>query len=342
MLYVILKMRLSETEQSSLLRGFPNLELSYETMVHKKVYNSDFVLAIPDGRKCFAWFTTFKNQNVCVLLEITEKKQICRIDFVNACFRDQLSYGTIFYGTTFKYKNALYFSTEDVYYYTGADVTKMPFSEKLEIFRTIYSSEIKQKYYFEKSIIFGLPVISNLFQTVVGSLELLPYKIKYIQFRSATNDSKIYNMVYTKQNTFDRTTQNISSPRNDLKREIVFKITPDIQNDIYHFHYYDPQFKSDSTENIFDVAYIPDYKTSVMMNRLFRNIKENANLDALEESDDEAEFEDDRPDKFVFLDKSYNMVCNWNSKFKKWAPIRVAQRGDKIITKKELAYYERK
>ena len=75
MLYVILKMRLSETEQSSLLRGFPNLELSYETMVHKKVYNSDFVLAIPDGRKCFAWFTTFKNQNVCVLLEITEKKQ---------------------------------------------------------------------------------------------------------------------------------------------------------------------------------------------------------------------------------------------------------------------------
>jgi hypothetical protein len=79
-----------------------------------------------------------------------------------------------------------------------------------------------------------------------------------------------------------------------------------------------------------------------MMNRLFRNIKENANLDALEESDDEEEFEDDRPDKFVFLDKSYNMVCIWNNKFKKWAPIRLAQKGDKIITKKELSYYERK
>ena len=105
-------------------------------------------------------------------------------------------------------------------------------------------------------------------------------------------------MVYTKQNQFggvQTQPSNLSSygPRNDLKREIVFKITPDIQNDIYHLHYYDPQLNEKSTENIFDVAYIPDYKTSVMMNKLFRNIKENANLDALEESDDEAEFEDD-------------------------------------------------
>jgi hypothetical protein len=128
-----------------------------------------------------------------------------------------------------------------------------------------------------------------------------------------------------------------STNKNSNRREIIFKIKPDIQNDIYHLHYYD----NNSTENIFDVAYIPDYKTSVMMNRLFRKIKENANLDALEESDDEAEFEDDRPDKFVFLEKSYNMVCTWNNKFKKWVPIRVAQKGDKIITKKELLKYEK-
>jgi hypothetical protein len=340
-------MRLSETDQSLLLKHFPNVELSYETLVHKKVYSSDFVLAIPEGRKHFAWFTTFKTQNVCILLEITENKQICRIEIVNTCFHGQLSYGTVFYGTTFKYKNARYFCTEDIYYYKGVDVSKKMFSEKLDIFKTIYSGEIKQKYFFESSLIFGLPLISNLFQNVVGTVELLPYKIKYIQFRNtAAGDSRIYNMEYTKQNHFGGTTstqcQQISGPKNDLKREIVFKITPDIQNDIYHLHYYDPQINKDSTENIFDVAYIPDYKTSVMMNKLFRNIKENANLDALEESDDEDEFEDDRPDKFVFLNKSYNMVCVWNNKFKKWAPIRLAQKGDKIITKKELSYYERK
>ena len=143
-------------------------------------------------------------------------------------------------------------------------------------------------------------------------------------------------MNYTKQNTIptQQTNGKIGTPH----REIVFKIKPDIQNDIYHLHYYD----NNNTNNIFDVAYIPDYKTSVMMNKLFRNIKENYNLDALEESDDEEEFENDRPDKFVFLDKTYNMVCVWNSKFKKWAPSRLAQKGDKIITKSELAYYERK
>lgn len=332
-------MGLSESEQNLLLKGFPNVELSYETMVHKKVYSSDFVLAIPEGRKCFAWFTTFKTQNVCVLLEITENKQICRIEIVNTCFHDQLSYGTIFYGTSFKCKNVKYFSTEDIYYYKGTKVSDKSFSEKLNIFKIIYSNEIKQKYYFEQSVIFGLPLISNHFQNVVGTIELLPYKIKYIQFRNSTGDKKIYNMDYTKQNQFGGTqSQQISGPRNDLKREIVFKIKPDIQNDIYHLHYYD----NNSSENIFDVAYIPDYKTSVMMNKLFRNIKENANLDALEESDDEAEFEDDRPDKFVFLDKEYNMVCVWNNKFKKWVPVRLAQKSDKIITKKELSYYERK
>jgi hypothetical protein len=338
-------MKLSELDQTSLLKHFPNVELSYETIVHKKVYSSDFVLAIPEGRKYFAWFTTFKTQNVCVLLEITENKQICKIEIVNTCFHDQLSYGTIFYGTTFNYKNARYFCTEDVYYYKGENVSKKMFSEKLNIFKTIYSCEIKQQYFFESSVIFGLPLISNLFQNIVGNIELLPYKISCVQFRNtaASGDSRIYNMGYTKNSQFGGTqTQHISDHRNDLKREIVFKITPDIQNDIYHLHYYDPQSSKNITDNIFDVAYIPDYKTSVMMNKLFRNIKENANLDALEESDDEAEFEDDRPDKFVFLDKVYNMVCIFNTKFKKWMPIRLAQKGDKIVTKKELSYYERR
>ena len=53
------------------------------------------------------------------------------------------------------------------------------------------------------------------------------------------------------------------------------------------------------------------------MNKLFRKIKENDNLDALEESDDEEEFENEKVDRFVYLDKSYHMVCQYNYKFKK-------------------------
>jgi hypothetical protein len=60
------------------------------------------------------------------------------------------------------------------------------------------------------------------------------------------------------------------------------------------------------------------------MNKLFRIIKENDNLDALEESDDEEEFENENADKFVKLDTSKKMVCQYNYKFKRWMPLRIA------------------
>ena len=67
------------------------------------------------------------------------------------------------------------------------------------------------------------------------------------------------------------------------------------------------------------------------MNKLFRNIKENYNLDALEESDDEDEFENVREDKYVYLDRSFKMNCEYNAKFKKWYPIGLASKSDNIV-----------
>ena len=89
-------------------------------------------------------------------------------------------------------------------------------------------------------------------------------------------------------------------------------------------------------EEIYDNAYIPDYKTSVMMNTLFRNIKENKNLDSLEESDDEEDFENTNIDKYVFLTKSINMICSYNTRFNKWKPICIAKDTDKIVSITEL------
>ena len=61
------------------------------------------------------------------------------------------------------------------------------------------------------------------------------------------------------------------------------------------------------------------------MNSLFRNIKENANLDALEESDDEDEFENISPDKFVDMDISYTMNCLYSNKFKYWINLYITK-----------------
>jgi len=78
-----------------------------------------------------------------------------------------------------------------------------------------------------------------------------------------------------------------------------------------------------------------------MMNSLFRNIKENNNLDLLEESDNEDEFENYKEDKFVYLEKQYNLICLFNINFKKWYPIRLATDNESIITLNELNVLEK-
>ena len=104
------------------------------------------------------------------------------------------------------------------------------------------------------------------------------------------------------------------------------------QTDIYNLF-----VSKNETEEYYDIAIVPDYKTSVMMNRLFRNIKENQNLDAIEESDDETDFEDVREDKYVYLDRSIKINCEYNYKFKRWVPISLAGENDDIISYIQLS-----
>ena len=117
----------------------------------------------------------------------------------------------------------------------------------------------------------------------------------------------------------------------------LFEVKADLQNDIYHLYAYGQS----SQKVYYGLANIPNYKTSVFMNGLFRNIKENRNLDSLEESDDEEDFQDMRIDKFVNLEKTMVMECAFNSKFKRWIPVRVIpsnHSGGKIVHISKLVY----
>ena len=357
---------LSEYDQNSILKDFPNIELSYETIIHKTVYNDkikgpQLLLAIPEGFKYFAWFTTFKAQNVCVLLEISKNKQICSVEITKVCFNNQLSYGTILYGTIFRQSidkdignhvqtNTKYFSSEDIFYYKGKNVSNYPFIEKLNLFKTIYSSEIKQISYNSSIMVFGLPILSLDYNDLINVVKTLSYTIQTIQFRNIINiNDPILIMKYDKE-LFNQNQRAQILPGSlplpiliNTRKETIFRVKADVQNDIYNLYVIHPdKDNKDNKDNkdkdkekgkeeeekdtieIYDVAYIPDYKTSVMMNGLFRNIKENINLDALEESDDEDEFENDKVDKFVDLNKMYDMVCIYNFKYKKWTPIRLS------------------
>lgn len=82
---------LNDAEIQSVLKDFPKFELSYETMVHNKVHNSDIILAIPEGNKLLAWFTSYKSDNVCFVLEINDNKQIVDVKKVLTSFDDKLA-----------------------------------------------------------------------------------------------------------------------------------------------------------------------------------------------------------------------------------------------------------
>ena len=73
----------------------------------------------------------------------------------------------------------------------------------------------------------------------------------------------------------------------------------------------------------FQNALVLNFKTSILLNSIFRRIRENNCLDAIEESDDEEDFEDIREDKYVDLNKEILMECSFHYKFKKWVPIRI-------------------
>ena len=58
------------------------------------------------------------------------------------------------------------------------------------------------------------------------------------------------------------------------------------------------------------------------MNNIFRNIKENTDLDKIEESDDEEEFENVNLDKFI-IKKESKILCEYNQSLKGWVPIKL-------------------
>ena len=107
---------LSENEMQKLLVRFPKVELSYDKIIHKKVF-SDYCQAIPFGKKYFAWFTHYKGDNVCIFLETNYSLNIFDIFIKPVCFHDDLAYGTILYGTITS--NRFYVAEDILYYKNG-------------------------------------------------------------------------------------------------------------------------------------------------------------------------------------------------------------------------------
>ena len=313
-------MKLNHREKRNLLKSFPNIELSYEKKLHKKV-QTDIYLTIPKGKKYFAWFKTYKNNNICFLLEINRKYNEISDIKVNICSFDKIlcsGNGTILYGTIFYVNNQKMFNIENIYYFKGRDLKYYNQYKKLVETSNLISNYINQVNFLKNNTIFGMPIIDTNYYNLMEKTKELPYQLFCIQYRLLYKKKPFLNEIITLKQTIYKT----------------FLIKPTIIDDIYDLY-----FKNGEKFEKYKIACIPDFKTSVMMNSLFRNIKENQNLDLLEESDDEEEFENINTDKFVYLEKEYKMKCVFIRKFDSWQPIELS--NDKISLKREIICYKK-
>ena len=316
---------------------------------------SELFFIIPKGKKYLVWF---KN-NECYFLELDAQRKIVSITKKNVShtFPDNtILYGTHFYIRQQQISNGkngnivYYFTIENIHYYNGLHLDATNVFDKFKKIDDFFKQQLDSKNQ-HNVVEIGLPHISS---SLKGASDIKPFYSSFcIQKKDCKNTSNEYENVFYFNSVFNcASTAAPSAPvapapsapvapssftpnknnmnnnnsvkinnnynNNNNRKYKIFIVRADLQNDVYHISNPDNDANAISNELI---ASIPDYKTSVMMNSLFRNIKENNSLDALEESDDEDEFENINIDKFVDLSKKIKMKCIYNYKFKKWTPI---------------------
>lgn len=342
-------MELNSNQLYHLVERFPSFDQSYET-ISQKGYTNEYnvALAIPVGKKNYAWFTFYRDSDVCYIFDLNKDKKIVKSTRIMKEYNNYLCKGTILYGTTVidETTNVSYFVIEDMYYYKGFPLTQMTFYEKL-FYITAFLDSIKTT---NIAMVFKLPVMwEHIYIPILSSVipsnlvETIGYQTHHIQYRTFNIIMPYINVVLNAKITpvsgvVKQTKQILSNAlhiakyqvdlfKPQYKQQTVFKVMADIQYDIYHLYAYGKE----NSHEYYGIAYIQDYKTSVFMNQLFRKIRENKNLDYIEESDDEDDFQNIDCDKYVDLTRTIVMECIFHSKFKRWMPVRIAPHNSKVV-----------
>ena len=239
--------------------------------------------------------------------------------------------GTILYGTYLFDKKR--FSVENVHYFCGAkQQNDGSMTRFIDFFDSLKRCECEK----ELPLQFFMPIMHSSFgAALTDALAITSYDVFCIQHRFLQRNCTEYKnlLIHLAEQPSLMKTQSFfpmqahathathathhapmpvskSLPMQPLR---VFSIKPDVQNDIYYVLH----TKDDPITDKTMIAHIPNYKTSVMMNSIFRNIKENRNLDALEESDDEDEIGENH---VIDMNKCVRMTCVFNPRFKRWQP----------------------
>jgi hypothetical protein len=283
---------------NNLLKTFPQLSLHPEKSIKHSVSPNrhGIFMAIPKGDKFFVWFVMYKGTPCCFIIN----KRTRHYQQLICSFDKTLSLGTILYGTKFNYKNKTFFTFEDIYYFKGKKLYNN-FKEN-----KIYINKVFQAVKNDSNMmIFGFPVYNSNYKELIHNIKNIYYPIYSIQFRDNSVNNQYLTKLYEKVKD---------------EKKAIFCVKPDSIVDIYKLYCKDNDF--------YGLAHIPNIKVSILMNQLFRRIKENINIDLVEESDNDEEFETNNTNYIV--NNQLNIECVYSDKFNAWIPIN---KTDKIVSK---------
>ena len=306
-------------QKNTVITNFQKLKLSYDNNVHKKVCgiprsymkdSNDIYCLIPKGSKFYVWFTSIEDKRVCIFINsFLQKKNvfIYPIPFEKCLSLNTVLFGTLHYLKDNKGTNKI-FTIEDMLMYKGYDLRTQ--SEQYRISATI---SLLRDDLPDNTQCKGNIKISPCHMSFSSEELLQNYKnghFSYIAYSIQKRHTlQPFVLDRRKDSSVLSILPNLPSSRS---QDNVMDIQADNKCDVYHLY---------KGSEYIGVADIPDYKTSVMMNRLFRHIKENDNLDALEESDDEEEFQDVSEEKFMKKNTIIKMECKYNHKTKRYIPL---------------------
>lgn len=297
-----------------MLQYFPtNAKVAFETVVQKRLFSVPVCMLMPKGTRSWAWFTTHGDSPACYLVETDDLKSIRVVD---ASFATPLSYGTLVQGTYFRSANKRpFFVVDDVVWFKGKNVIHSTYEARLEILLGFLRDDVCPPIN-DYMVSFGTPVMAKSIDDV---LKLpCPYPIDRIIYRYLNTNRKIFAQPWSAD--VHKTVPGLA-PRPAVvqqQQQLVqtrekirfFWVTAESKPDVYSLF-------DDNTGAYVDTACVQSFNDSTALNVLFRHAKANTRLDALEESDDEAEFEQE----LLPLNKRLRLKCAWIPRFKRWAPI---------------------
>ena len=292
--------------------------------------NIDYYIIKPIGKKCYLWFTYIDKQFISIIKFVNDNN-FYKVDLQ---YDNTLSYNNVLlYGYYLKMEGKSFFIIDNIINYNDYNYILNSKSFNIQYLFNIYN------------IIFKYININNSYILNAGKNNDSNIKI-YIPYITDTyNDifNNIYNLAYKPYGVSlwkkDKNIGLYTFNNNSNIYEGIFQIRAQYNHDTYSLY-----CNNNNKLEFYSNSLITDYKLSIFMNSLFRNIVENKNLDLLEESDSEDMFENIDENKYVDLDKYYFFKCYYNRRFKKWVPKTLIENAklNEIITKKQLYYIEKK